>query len=426
MQRLINIDMDNDVVIIQSFFEGKEIQISKLLHWVGTDVPQVSVLKRFLIETFPTLTELKDDSTWNLDCYEAAGAAEAMMNFYMNLGGNFIIPSEVNKILLSWITGGFFAFVPSQWHRCNNNCQPYCKIRENSIGFLNHVIRMSIKLKASNLYAPAARMAVLYQDETILASMKDLEFTFKSEIATSMFFSTVVRSIKMFVFNHSPLDFKNEILRVLSDDDEVLVTKNGIKFNSSEIYMHISDMIAILDPIEHMKFRAELEIKNLSVSDFISACEANNFPLVKSMLDASFPSYIRKREHLTQILRALSGKKNCPEWNSVFHYVVKTLDKTKAKLHVEDAICFMVRNFYLDKKADLSSITNWDRPPEFRNGSPLLYNFELLKELENNKKLALWCAKPRHSLIDVPVNHSVDPRCLTILCHYNLIGVFYH
>lgn len=426
---LFVIDMNNDAIIIRSFCDGKKVQVSKLLHWLAVDIPQTSVLKRFLIQTYPTLTESKDnDETWNLDGYGGEAAAQSMMTFFMNLNEKVLIPVEVDAVLSWWLGGGFFVFVPSQWHRCNHNCNVTCIIKQNSLKFLEYLARKIFAIQASNLYAQVTRMAILYHHTVILDSMKSLslEFTFKNEIAISMFFSTVLRDIKMFIFNHSSQEFKNEIMRVLADEKAEIVTKHGLKFNSSEVYIHISDMIAILDPIKHMQFRAELNITNLSLSDFISACDAGNFPLVKSMIDVSFPAYIRKRDHLTQILRALSDKENCAEWNSVFNYVVRASDGVKAKLHAEDTICFMVRDFFKYKHGYLSTMTNWDRPPEFRNGSPLLYDFELLQELETNKKLAVWCAKPRHSRIDADVSHPVNPKCLRILSQYNLFGVFYH
>jgi hypothetical protein len=271
-----------------------------------------------------------------------------------------------------------------------------------------------------------ARFFILYEQLTLLAEIDKLEFAFSTDQAKALFFSTSHREMKMIVLRHANSEFKTSLSNIVTTSDHVISLKNGTTFTSSDVYMHISDCTAVLSPENHAKVRKELGIEGLSLADFISACDAGNYPLVKSMIDIKFPAFIRKRDHLTRILRGLCSRESGGEWDQVFEYVKEIADKDKAKLHVEDTICFMVRDFFASKKASLSALTNWERPPEFTGGTPLLTNYTLLRELETNKKLAYWNTKPRRSKLDVHVSQNVDPRCLKILIQYGIFGCFYN
>jgi len=419
--------MSDLVAVVKSFCPGTEkVNLSTIIWWFMMKVPQAHVLGQFLFDTYPTLTETRDGKTWNLDVYGATGAMHALITTLNVQNFAPLTSPEFNTVVTTWMSKDFLAFLPNQWHNCNQFCHHTCATRLRHVEFLHYLLKKSIELKKENLHPHIARLCVLYRLPTLLEEMDKLSFTFSADQAKALFFSPKPRSVKTFVFRHAPPEFKQQLKRVLHNEKETLSLKNGAILTSSEIFMHVSDFTAGLNVDEFTEIRSDLGILPFSLSDFISACDANNYPLVKHMTDSSFPTFIRKRCHLTEVLYALSSRDVTPAWNDVFRYVIKITDKAKVKIHAEDAIYLMTRSFYLDKKPVLSMFTNWERPPKFTGGCPLLTNYELLKELDDNKKLTLWASKPRKSRIDVHISQNVDAKCLFVLKKYDLFGQFYH
>jgi hypothetical protein len=417
----------NDIVTIVKSFSSNtpKVELKTLITWYMCVTPQTHILRHFLIETFPTLTKEKDDETWNLDGYGPIAASEAIISIF-KIGFQNPQTFEAFRMLLHiWIARDFFTIVPSQWHNCNVECESVCSMRKYHLSLLELVTRIAIDVKKRDLCPFIARLCILYNSFDLIELMFQVDFTFSFEHSKSLFFSTSVKKNKSFVFFHSPPEFKEDLKRVLHGENETMTLKNGTMFSSGEVFTHISDFTSCLLVEVFTKVRSDLDIKSLSLTDFIFACTADNYRLVKHMIDQSFPAFIKKRCHLTEILYALEEMHNSAEWNSVFQYVIKISDK-KIKIHSEDTIYFMTRSFYADKKAALSSFTNWETPPKFAGGCPLLNNYEVLKELEDNKKLAFWALRPRKIRICVHFSIIVDPRCLFILNKYDLFGEFYH
>lgn len=410
--------------IVKSFDPGsKSLNIVNLIEWLLRKPPQVQVLETFIFTVLPTLKHDTDDHIWHLESYGAAYGGQILSDFAIFRGESLDIFEmiKIQVLVDSWVRSDFVSITPSQWHSCHEHCHIPCSMKNGSTAMLHKIAHAAITQGKMDLLTKVVRVALLYQDWNLLMDIASkCKFEFPIEVSKLLFFS-VPSAFKIYVYDHSCENFKLELHEVLQKPTNSILVSKDKSLTSSELYIVIAQALACCDLPTFKKVRLELGITTFGIIDFISNCNEINYQIISHMMSLSFPSFISKRCHLTDILFAMRNLEFSTQWQKVLIHVLSVSDKKKTALRSEDTITLLSFPFYSRCKKLLTSHTDWSSPPVFRSGSPLLKDYHTLKELEVNQKLALWSTSPRKAIIVVQPNEEIDPRCVFILRKYNLL-----
>lgn len=407
------------LTIVKSFSPNSDkIDLPTTIIWYLKSPPQAGLLEQFLIDILPSI-DPKENQNVKLQHYGPSATGHALGSLpYSKLDSNEV--SKLWTLLRKWIEKDFIIVTPSQWHSCSENCDTDCQHQSDAVAILSIVGALAIEKEDDELIAQVARMAILYQYLPFIKTCASLTFNFSFEVSKILFFSCKA-CLRIFVYDHSHSDFKKELRDTLSDLNATITIKKDRIVTSSEVHSFVAEALSIGDLSAFIRVRAELNITTLSLIDFIAACSENNYQLVFHMLNSSFPRFIKKRCHLTEILYAMKTCDFSPEWSRVLDHVLKVSDPEKTKLHSEDAIILMTMPFFSHRKSKIASHTNWDRPPRFTYGCPLLTDFDLLKGLEKNGKLQLWANGAKRIKIVMHPEIKANRKCIFILMKYNML-----
>jgi hypothetical protein len=282
-----------------------------------------------------------------------------------------------------------------------------------------------------NLFQEVFLTSVIIRDFKLARKIAETTFKLSEEDSLHYFFASE-GFFKLLVLEKSADKFVAILRNVLKNKSgQIIVGKQ--KYQSADLYTIIAGVARFVDYPALKQLHTKLDIKRLSITEFIFATEAGNIKLCKAMVDDGFPEFIDRYEILSSILIALSnvgGDQLVTKVGGDRELVTKVFDHVMAKsstsLHIKpiDAIEILSTAMLSeDRKMMIFNRTKWSNvlDPDITRSYKLSNDLWLVQLLLDKDVLSKWSHYPLPPKFNVLSNAKSDVKAVEILRIFGLI-----